>query len=221
MAESIQHKLDRVRPPRVQITYDVQIGDAFEVKELPLVVGVMADLSGQLPEGTIPPKLRDRQFVEIDRDSFRDIFAKINPRSSFTVDNFMRVKADDAAEPPKLPIEINAEANPKLDNTNPLDALLGNLLSDDPLYMFNPLWVIRHTPELKTLYEARSRLTDLLTKLDGNDELATELKAAVNSPDKPKDLALDASSYPQVKNGKQLAAPPAEAAKPDAAPPKK
>lgn len=216
MAESIQHKLDRVRPPRVQITYDVQIGDAFEVKELPLVVGVMADLSGQLPEGVTQPKLRDRQFVEIDRDSFRDIFAKINPTSSFTVDNLMRVKADNAAETPRLPIAINAEANPKLDNTQPLDALLANLLSDDPLYMFNPLWVIRHTPEMKTLYEARSRLTDLLTKLDGNDELATELKAAVSSPDKPKDLVLDASSYPQAKNGKQLAAPAADASAPAA-----
>ena len=104
MSESIQHKLDRVRPPRVQITYDVQIGDAFEVKELPLVVGVLADLSGQLPEGTVPPKLRDRQFVEIDRDSFREVFSKINPHSTFTVDNLMRVKADGAAEPPKLPI---------------------------------------------------------------------------------------------------------------------
>lgn len=216
MAESIQHKLDRVRPPRVQITYDVQIGDAFEVKELPLVVGVMADLSGQLPEGVTPPKLRDRQFVEIDRDSFREIFAKINPRSSFTVDNLMRAKADDAAETPRLPIGIGAEASPKIDNTQPLDALLANLLSDDPLYMFHPLWVIRHTPEMKTLYEARSRLTDLLTKLDGNDELAVELKAAVSSPDKPKDLVLDASSYPQAKNGKQLAAPAADASAPAA-----
>src|ERR1035441_3212117 len=113
MAESIQHKLDRVRPPRVQITYDVQIGDAFEVKELPLVVGVLADLSGQLPEGAVPPKLRDRQFVEIDRDSFKDIFTKIAPRSSFTVDNLMRAPSDGAAELPRLPIEITAEAVPK------------------------------------------------------------------------------------------------------------
>jgi type VI secretion system protein ImpB len=221
MAESIQHKLDRVRPPRVQITYDVQIGDAFEVKELPLVVGVLADLSGQLPEGTTPPKLRDRKFVEIDRDSFRDVFTKISPRLSFTVDNLMRVKADGAAETPSLPVELGAVATPKLDNTKPLDALLANLLSDDPLYMFHPLWVIRHTQELNTLYEARSRLTDLLTKLDGNDELAKELKAAANSPDKPKDLVLDASSYPQLKNGKQLPAPADEAAKQDDTSPEK
>src|SRR5271155_546727 len=207
MAESIQHKLDRVRPPRVQITYDVQIGDAFQVKELPLVVGVLADLSGQLPEGTVPPRLRDRQFVEIDRDSFREVFSKINPQSTFTVDNLMRVKADGAAEPPKLPISISAEATPKLDNSKPLDALLANLISDEPLYMFHPLWVIRHTPELNTLFEARSRLSDLLSKLDGNDKLEAELKSAANSPDKPKDLVLDASSYPQPKDTKQLSAP--------------
>jgi type VI secretion system protein ImpB len=209
MAESIQHKLDRVRPPRVQITYDVQIGDAFETKELPLVVGVLSDLSGQLPEGTSAPKLRDRKFVEIDRDSFKGIFAKINPRSSFTVDNLMKVKASDATDQPKLPLEITAEARPKLDNSKPLDALLANLLSDDPLYMFHPLWVIRHTPQLNTLYEARSRLSDLLSKLDGNDKLETELKAAARDANKPKDLALDASSYPEPKDPKQLKAPEA------------
>jgi type VI secretion system protein ImpB len=213
MAESIQHKLDRVRPPRVQITYDVQIGDAFQVKELPLVVGVLADLSGQLPEGATPPRLRDRQFVEIDRDSFKEIFAKINPRSNFTVDNLMRVKAADAAESPRLPVEITAEATPKLDNSKALDALLANLISDDPLYMFHPLWVIRHTPELNTLFEARSRLSDLLSKLDGNDKLEAELKAAAIAPDKPKDLVLDASSYPQPKDPKQLPSPNGSAAK--------
>jgi type VI secretion system protein ImpB len=207
MAESIQHKLDRVRPPRVQITYDVQIGDAFEMKELPLVVGVLADLSGQLAEGTVPPKLRDRQFVEIDRDSFREVFSKINPQSNFTVDNLMRVKADGAADTPQLPVSISAEATPKLDNSKALDALLSNLQSDDPLYMFHPLWVVRHTPELNTLFEARSRLSDLLSKLDGNDKLEAELKSAALSPEKPKDLVLDVSSYPQPKDAKRLPAP--------------
>lgn len=211
MSESIQHKLDRVRPPRVQITYDVQIGDAFEVKELPLVVGVMSDLSGQLPEGTEPVRLRDRQFVEIDRDSFKDIFAKINPRSSFTVDNLMRVREQGAAEVPKLPVEISAQAT--LDNSKPLDSLLVKLQGEDPLYMFHPLWVIRQTPELNTLYEARGRLSDLLSKLDGNDRLAAELKAAVNSADKPADLALSPASYPHTNGAKQLATSPDDAAK--------
>ena len=68
--ESTQHKLDRVRPPRVHITYDVEIGDAIEMKELPFVVGVLADLSGKPDEPL--PRLRDRKFVEIDRDNFND-----------------------------------------------------------------------------------------------------------------------------------------------------
>jgi predicted component of type VI protein secretion system len=71
--------------------------------------------------------------------------------------------------------------------------------------------VIRHTPELNTLYEARSRLSDLLSKLDGNDKLASELKAAANDANKPKDFVLDASSYPQPRDPKQLSAPDATA----------
>ncbi len=75
MSESTQHKLDRIRPPRVQITYDVEIGDAIEMKELPFVAGIMADLSGK-PEGPLP-KVKDRKFVEIDRDNFNDVLASI------------------------------------------------------------------------------------------------------------------------------------------------
>jgi predicted component of type VI protein secretion system len=194
MAESIQHKLDRVRPPRVQITYDVQIGDAFEVKELPLVVGVLADLSGNVPSET-PTKLRDRQFVEIDRDSFREIFAKINPKLKLSgIEDRMRPKTTDGTYEVLEPVQIEGEV-PKLVSTDPLDSLLANLVSDDPLYMFNPLWIIKNSPELKTLYEARGRLTDLLSKLDGNDELAQQLKALTRGA--PANLALDAGSYPK------------------------
>ena len=78
MAESTQHKLDRVRPPRVQITYDVEIGNAIEKKELPLVVGILADLSGK-PD-TPPAKLVERRFVDIDRDNFNEILSSISPR---------------------------------------------------------------------------------------------------------------------------------------------
>ena len=206
MAESIQHKLDRVRPPRVQITYDVQIGDAFEIKELPLVVGVLADLSGNVPSPT-PTKLRDRAFVEIDRDSFSEIFATINPKLKLSgVEDHMRPKAADGTYETLAPVEIEGQV-PKLDNTDPLDALLANLVSDDPLYMFNPLWIIKNTPELKTLYEARGRLSDLLSKLDGNDELAQQLKALTRGGSE--NLALDATSYPKstasTTNGSQNA----------------
>jgi type VI secretion system protein ImpB len=199
MSESIQHKLDRVRPPRVQITYDVQVGDALKITELPLVVGVLADLSGNVPTET-PTKLRDRQFVEIDRDSFREIFAKINPKLELKgIKDRMRPQTTAGDYQDLAPVEIEGEV-PKLVSTDPLDALLANLVSDDPLYMFNPLWVIKNVPELKTLYEARGRLSDLLSKLDGNDQLAQQLKELARSE---RSLALDANSYPkqELSNG--------------------
>ncbi|HVN24670.1 MAG TPA: type VI secretion system contractile sheath small subunit, partial [Syntrophorhabdales bacterium] len=71
--ESQQHKLDRVRAPRVQITYDVEVGDSIEMKELPFVLGVLADLSGRPDEPL--PKLKDRKFIELDRDNFNDVLA--------------------------------------------------------------------------------------------------------------------------------------------------
>src|SRR5437588_12407115 len=83
--ESTQHKLDRVRPPRVQITYDVETGDAIEMKELPFVLGMLADLSGK-PEEPLP-RLRDRKFVEIDRDNFDAVMRGMKPRLSYRVDN--------------------------------------------------------------------------------------------------------------------------------------
>jgi type VI secretion system protein ImpB len=88
MSESTQHKLDRVRPPRVQITYDVEIGDAVEMKELPFVMGVMADLSGMPAEEL--PKIKDRKFVEIDNDNINEIMSSIKPRLALRVDNKLR-----------------------------------------------------------------------------------------------------------------------------------
>jgi type VI secretion system protein ImpB len=163
------------------------------------VVGVLADLSGNVPTET-PTKLRDRQFVEIDRDSFREIFAKINPKLELKgIKDRMRPQTTAGDYQDLAPVEIEGEV-PKLVSTDPLDALLANLVSDDPLYMFNPLWVIKNVPELKTLYEARGRLSDLLSKLDGNDQLAQQLKELARSE---RSLALDANSYPkqELSNG--------------------
>jgi len=83
--ESLQKKIGRVRPPRVQITYDVETGGAIEKKELPFVVGVLADLSGQPDKPLLTVK--DRKFVEIDRDNFDKVLAKTEPRLAFKVDN--------------------------------------------------------------------------------------------------------------------------------------
>src|SRR5580698_4444933 len=99
MAESLQHKLDRVRRPRVQITYDVETNGAMQKVELRCVVVVLADLSGKPTEALRP--LKDRKVVNIDRDNFNDVLAKATPRVAFRVDNKLQ---DDNT---KLAVELN------------------------------------------------------------------------------------------------------------------
>jgi type VI secretion system ImpB/VipA family protein len=147
MAESIQHKLDRVRPPRVQITYDLELGGAVQRKSLPLVVGIMADLSGN-PETPLPP-LKKRKFVEIDRDNINEVMAKAGTRLQLSVPN-----------------RLTGEGN------LPLELSFGSM--DD----FGPLSIVQQVEALRALYEQRQRLSDLLTKLDGNDELEAQLSGA-------------------------------------------
>ncbi|HGM4320151.1 TPA: type VI secretion system contractile sheath small subunit [Pseudomonas aeruginosa] len=149
MAESTQHKLNRVRPPRVQITYDVEIGNAIEKKELPLVVGILADLSGK-PD-TPPAKLVERRFVDIDRDNFNEILSSISPRATLQVDN--TISGDDS----KLNVELRF-----------------NHIED-----FDPVNLVKQVVPLRRLFEARQRLRDLLTKLDGNDDLDQLLQDVV------------------------------------------
>jgi len=157
MPESTQHKLDRIRPPRVQITYDVEIGGAIQKKELPFLVGILADLSGQ-PEEPLP-KLKDRKFVEIDRDNFNDVLASIAPRITASVDN-------------KLTGEGKTNVELRIRNI------------DD----FSPVSVIRQVEALRKLFEARQRLSDLLAKLDGNDTLDSLLREVAGNQDGLKQL---------------------------------
>jgi type VI secretion system protein ImpB len=154
MVESLQHKLDRVRPPRVQITYDVEIGNAIEMKELPFVMGILADLSG-MPADPLP-RVRDRKFIEIDRDNFNEVMASLKPRLTFRV--------------------LNTLAN---DNTETSVELLFKDMDD-----FQPVNVVKQIPALARLYEARTRLKDLLTKLDGNDTLDDLLQEIITNTEK-------------------------------------
>lgn len=158
MPESTQKKLSRIRPPRVQITYDVEIGDAIQMKELPFVVGILADLSGKPVEAL--PKLKERKFVEIDRDNFNDVMASCTPRLALRVDNKL---ADDDT---KLNVELNFR----------------NI--DD----FNPAEVVKQVEPLRKLFDARQRLMDLLAKLDGNDKLDALLQEIAENPDSQKSL---------------------------------
>jgi type VI secretion system protein ImpB len=149
MPESTQHKLDRIRSPRVQITYDVEIGGAIQKKELPLVVGVLADLSGK-PDKPLP-KLKERKFVSIDRDNFNDVMASSTPRLAVQVPNKLS----------KAGGFLNTE-------------LRFNSMED-----FEPLSIVKQVPAMKKLLEARGRLNDLLGKLDGNDDLDAKLQEVV------------------------------------------
>src|SRR5258707_12703200 len=99
MSESTQHKLDRVRRPRVQISYDVETNGAMQKTELPFVVGVMADLSGKPKEALKP--LKDRKVVTVDRDNFNDVMQKAAPRAAIKVEN--KLTEDNT----KLAVELN------------------------------------------------------------------------------------------------------------------
>lgn len=153
MSNSLQKWVGRNRPPRVQITYDVEIGDAVEKRELPMVVGIMADLSGQ---PTIPlPKLKDRRLTEIDRDNFNDVMKQINPQLKLIVPN------TSAADGSTVPVELSFSN-----------------MSD-----FHPDALVQQVPRLAKLLEARQQLRDLLAKLDGNDELDAMLEQIVRDTD--------------------------------------
>src|SRR5436309_3663386 len=101
---STQHKLDRVRPPRVHITYDVEIGDAIEMKELPFVMGVLGDFTGQ-PEEPLS-RLKDRKFVEVTPDNFDAVLANMKPHLAYTVEN----KLSDEAEPGKVAVDLRCRS---------------------------------------------------------------------------------------------------------------
>lgn len=157
--ESLQHKLDRVRRPRVQLTYDVETGGAMEKKELPFVVGVMADLSAQPAEALRP--LKERKFVPIDRDNFNEVLAKSTPRLAYKVTN--RLTDEDT----QLSVEL------KFDNL------------DD----FEPAQVAEQIPALKKLLEVRGKLNELLGKMEGNDKLDQLLSEVLGNTEKAVALA--------------------------------
>jgi type VI secretion system protein ImpB len=151
--ESIHKKLSRVRKPRVHITYDVEIGDAIEQKELPYVVGVFADLSGQPKEAL--PRVKDRKFVEIDRDNFNQALAGIKPRLTFRVPN--RLANDDS----QIGVEVQFQ----------------NM--DD----FGPEAVAQQVEPIRKLVEARQRLNELALKINASDKLEELLQDVVQNTD--------------------------------------
>ena len=151
MPESVFDRKARVRPPRVHITYEVETGGALVLKELPFVLGVLSDLSGQPKEPLA--KLKDRKFEDIDRDNFNDVLKRIKPRLALRVDNTLK---DDGSE---LAVELNFQ---KLDD-------------------FRPENVVRQVEPLNKLLDVRNQLKDLLGRLEGNDRLEELLGAVTDN----------------------------------------
>lgn len=162
--ESTQHTLGRVRAPRVQITYDVEVGDATETKELPFVMGVLADLSGNPTDAL--PRLKERKFVTIDRDNFDDVLKGAKPRVAYRVDNKL------AGDNSQLSVELHFES------------------MDD----FSPERVAKNVPPLAKLLEIRQKLSDLRNKMAGNEKFEDLLQEVLSDTDKLQAAAREAGS---------------------------
>ena len=161
MPESIHEKLKRVRKPRVHITYDVETEGAVVQKELPFVVGVMGDFSGD-PTQPLKP-LRDRKYVQIDRDNFNDIMSRMTPGLNLKVDNTL---TGDGSE-------------------------MGVQLQFNSMEDFEPANVARQVEPLRKLLETRDKLRDLLTKIDRSQDLENVLEQVLENTDKLKELSAD------------------------------
>ena len=155
-AAGTQQKLGRVRPPRVHITYEVEVGGAIEVKELPFVMGVLGDFTGQ-PEEPLA-KLKERKFVEINPDNFDSVLSAMKPHLSFSVEN----KLSEDSNAPNLKVDLKFKS------------------MDD----FEPENVAKQVKPLKDLLDLRTRLADLRGTLQGNDKLDELLLEAVGNTEK-------------------------------------
>ncbi len=151
MPPSTQKKLERVRPPRIQISYEVETGGAIEMKELPFLMGVLGDFTGQPTEPLA--KLKERKFVEVTPDNFDDVLASMKPHLAFAVEN----KLSEDADAPKLAVDLNFRS------------------MDD----FSPDAVARQVKPLRELLDLRTQLSDLRGSLQTNERLDEVLQSTL------------------------------------------
>ena len=151
MAESIHDKLKRVRKPRVHLTYEVESNGASVEKELPFVLGVMGDYSGDNVDAK--KEVKDRKFAQIDRDNFNEIMGKVAPSLNFKVNNTL---AGDGSE-------------------------MGVDVSFNSMEDFEPHKIVEQVEPLKKLLETRNKLRDLLTKADRSDQLENLLESVLQN----------------------------------------
>ncbi|MDD2877810.1 MAG: type VI secretion system contractile sheath small subunit [Acidiphilium sp.] len=159
MSGSIHEKLNRVRKPRVHITYDVETEGAQIVRELPFVMGVMGDFSGD-PTQPLKP-LSERKFIQIDRDNFNDVMARMAPGLKLKVDNKL---ADDGSQ---MAVDLKF-----------------NSIED-----FDPERVVDQVPALKALLETRNKLRDLMSKADRSEQLESLLEQVLQNDSELKALS--------------------------------
>lgn len=160
--ESVQKKLQRIRPPRVQLTYDVEVGDAKEIKELPFVIGVLGDFSAASElEKT---KLKDKKFINVDLDNIDEVMTSLAPRATFQVENMLTEE--------KGSLAINLTFNSMQD--------------------FRPENVVLQVDPLRKLVEARERLTDLRNKISNNERLEDLLDEVLQNTDQVHQLSTEA-----------------------------
>ena len=151
MSDSIHDKLKRVRKPRVHITYDLETSGGIVEKELPFVMGVMGDYSGDNAEGK--KALKDRKFAQIDRDNFNDLMSNVNPTLNLSVDN----KLEDADKQMNVGLEFNNMED------------------------FEPHKIVEKVEPLRKLQETRDKLRDLLTKADRSEDLEVLLEEILSN----------------------------------------
>jgi len=173
MAESVQKRLERVRPPRVHVTYDVETGGAIEIKELPFVMGVMGDFSGQ-PVDPLA-KLKDRRFIEVTLDNFDSVLESMKPHVAFSVEN----KLSEEADAGQLKVDLSFKS-----------------MED-----FEPEKVARQVKPLRELLELRTRLSDLKGTLQTNDKLDEVLLETVSNTEKLNKLRSELGKKEEGKEG--------------------
>jgi len=150
MSDSIHDKLKRVRKPRVHITYDLETNGAQVEKEIPFVMGVMGDYSGDNAEGK--KSIKERKFSQIDRDNFNDVLGKINPQ--------LRMKVENTLEGDNSEVSVNLDFKSMED--------------------FEPHKIVEQIAPLKKLMDTRNKLRDLLTKADRSEDLEALLEGILS-----------------------------------------
>lgn len=162
--ESVQKRLQRIRPPRVQLTYDVEIGDAIEQKEVPFALGVLGDFSANSEKPQ--PRLKDKKFINVDMDNIDEVMAGIEPRAVYRVPNKLTEKGGEFA------VDLRFKS------------------VDD----FRPESVVQQVEPLRKLLEARTKLADLRNKLAGNETLEDILSAVLTNTEQLELLGKEAGA---------------------------